>query len=183
MTTLNEPRTIEELAARVGRLEAARSVQQAHNDYFYLLDSGRTEEVLDVYTNDVSWSASNIPFGSGRALSLKGRSQIRPVIESLGYGGFRHHGTNVDIQVDESAASATSAAYMLVVSRSTETAGAVVLLGGLYEGDWVRDSDRWRIATWHISHQWMVDGVASEKFFDGLREGTRWDGRPRLEAQ
>jgi hypothetical protein len=179
----NDPSTIEELVARISRLEAGNHVQRALNDHFYLLDSGRTDDMLDVFTDDVSWSASNIPFGSGRTLKLQGRSQVRPVVESLGYGGFRHHGMNIDIEVDGTAESATTASYMLVVSRSTEAAGAVMLLGGLYEGTWVRDADRWRIATWHISNQWMVDGVASEKFFDGLREGTHWDGRPRLESQ
>lgn len=180
---LNDPSTIEELVARISRLEASNHVQWALNDYFYLLDSGRTDELLDVFTDDVSWSASNIPFGSGQTMKLHGRSQVRPVVEVLGYGGFRHHGMNVDINVDETAGSATTASYMLVISRSRATTGAVMLLGGLYEGTWVREPDRWRIASWHVSNQWMVDGVADEKFFDGLREGTRWNGRARLEAQ
>jgi hypothetical protein len=180
---LNDSTIAESLSARISRLEAVNAVQHALNDYFYLLDSGRVDELLDLYTEDVAWSASNIPFGSGRTLSLSGRSQVRPVVERLGYGGFRHHGMNADIQVDQRAESATTSSYMLVISRSNEVGGAVMLLGGLYEGTWIRDGDRWRITTWHVSHQFLVDGIAGEQFFDGLREGTRWDGRPRLEAQ
>src|SRR5262249_6930249 len=120
MTTLNDRTTIEELAARVSRLEAAQAVRQAHNDYFYLIDSGKIDDLLNVFTDDAAWSSSNIPFGPEPNLKLKGRSQIRLVFDSLGSDGFRHHGTNVDIQVDETAESAASAAYMLVVVRSTE---------------------------------------------------------------
>ena len=178
----DQPSDVTELAARIGRLEAAVAVQRALNDYFYLLDSGRTDELLDVFTDNVSWAASNIPFGSGQNLALRGRSQVRPVVERLGYGGFRHHGLNTDINVDAAAESATSSSYMLVISRSPEVAGSIMLLGGLYEGTWRRDAERWRIASWQVSHQWLVDGVAGEKFFDGLREGTRWDGYPRVEA-
>jgi hypothetical protein len=178
----DQPGDVTELAARIGRIEAVMAVQRAHNDYFYLLDSGRTDELLDLYTEDVSWSASNIPFGSGKSLALIGRAQVRPIVERLGYGGFRHHGLNIDITVDESAEAATSSSYMLVISRSPEVADSIMLLGGLYEGTWTRDADRWRIARWQISHQYLIDGIAKEKFFDGLREGTRWDGYPRLEA-
>ncbi|CDO30867.1 nuclear transport factor 2 family protein [Mycolicibacterium porcinum] len=182
MTALNESElTANDLLARLERLEAERDVRHALNDYFYLLDAGRVEDLLDVYSREVDWSASNIPFGSGRRLALTGRAQVRPVVESLGYGGFRHHGVNADIYVDDAATSAWTTSYMLVVSRSTEVPGTTLLLGGLYEGTWTRDSDRWRIGAWHISHQWMVDGVGSEKFFDGLREGTRWDGLRREE--
>lgn len=179
----DELSAIEELAARVGRLEAAQSVHQALNDYFYLLDSGRTEELLNVYTDEVRWSASNLPFGTGETLTLRGRAQVRSVVEALGYGGFRHHGMNIDVQVDDTTTTATTTAYMLVVARSAEEEGAVMLLGGLYEGSWVSDADRWRIDVWHVSNQWLIDVDAKEEFFDGLREGTQSGGRPRRQGQ
>jgi hypothetical protein len=182
MTVLNETSTMEQLAARVGRLEATESLRQALNDYFYLIDGGRIDDLLDVYTENVTWSATNVPFGSGETLSVQGRAQVRPIVESLGYGGFRHHGLNVDIQVDDAGESATTVAYMLIVSRSAEVADAALLLGGLYEGEWVRDADRWRIASWRVNNQWMVDGIAGTKFFEGLREYAQWDGRPRVEG-
>jgi SnoaL-like domain len=182
MTVLKESSTLEELAARVGRLEATESLRQALNDYFYLVDAGRVDELLDVYAENVVWTASNVPFGSGQTLSCQGRTQVRPIVESLGYGSFRHHGLNIDIQVDDAGASATTVAYMLIVSRSAEVADAAALLGGLYEGKWVRDADRWRIESWRVNNQWMVDGVATAKFFDGLREYAQWDGRPRVDA-
>jgi SnoaL-like domain len=182
MTVLNETSTMEQLAARIGRLEATESLRQALNDYFYLIDGGRIDELLDVYTENVTWSATNVPFGYGETLSVQGRAQVRSIVESLGYGGFRHHGLNVDIQVDDAGESATTVAYMLIVSRSAEVADAAVLLGGLYEGEWVRDADRWRIASWRVDNQWMVDGVGGTKFFEGLREYAQWDGRPRVQA-
>lgn len=183
MTVLNEPGTLDGLAARIDRLEATQSVRQALNDYFYLVDAGRVDELLDAYSEDVSWSATNVPFGSGQTLRCQGRAQVRPVLESLGYGGFRHHGLNAEIQVDEAAQSATTTAYMLIISRSPEVADAAALLGGLYEGTWVRDADRWRIASWQVNNQWMADGVGDVKFFDGLREFAQWDGRPRIAAK
>jgi hypothetical protein len=183
MTVLNEPAAVDELVARVSRLEAAESIRQALNDYFYLVDAGRVDELLDVYTSDVSWSATNVPFGSGGVLTCSGRAEIRPVVEALGYGTFRHHGLNIDIQVHDAAVSATSTAYMLIISRSPEMADAATLLGGLYEGTWVREPDRWRIASWRINNQWMVDGVPGVKFFEGLREYAQWDGRPRSELE
>ena len=170
------------LAARLDRLEAAESLRAAHNDYFYLIDAGRVDELLDLYTENVAWSATNVPFGSGQTLRCQGRSQVRPVLEALGHGTFRHHGVNVDIRVSDDAATATSAAYMLVVSRSRQAADALTLLGGLYEGTWEREVDRWRISSWRVSNQWMADGVGEAKFFDGLREGSQWDGRPRRVA-
>jgi hypothetical protein len=183
MTVLNESGTLDRLAARIERLEATESLRRSLNDYFYLVDGGRVDELLDVYTEDVTWSATNVPFGSGQTLTCQGRTQVRPVLESLGYGGFRHHGLNVDIQVDEAAESATTTAYMLIISRSPEVADAAGLLGGLYEGTWVREPDRWRIASWRINNQWMADGIGDVKFFDGLREYAQWNGRPRIEAE
>jgi SnoaL-like domain len=181
MTVLNEPTTLD-LVARIARLEASESIRQALNDYFYLIDAGRVDELLDVYTADVSWAATNVPFGSGGVLTCSGRDEVRPVVEALGYGTFRHHGLNIDIQVDDDAESATTAAYMLIISRSPEVAEGATLLGGLYEGTWIREADRWRIASWRINNQWMVDGVPGVKFFDGLREYTQGDGRLRIEA-
>ena len=183
MTVLNETTTVQQLAARVGRLEAVESLRKALNDYFYLVDAGRVDELLDVYTDDVSWSATNVPFGSGQTLSCQGTAQVRPIVESMGHGGFRHHGLNIDIQLDDAAESATTVAYMLLVSRSAELADAAALLGGLYEGTWVRDGERWRIQSWRVNNQWMIDGVPSVKFFEEMRKDTRWDGRPRISAQ
>ncbi|WP_111510813.1 nuclear transport factor 2 family protein [Mycobacterium kyogaense] len=183
MTQSDELSATAGILARVERLEAERDVRCALNEYFYAIDSGRVDDVMDLYRDDVEWSASNIPFGSGRNLVLHGRSQVRPVVESLGVGGYRHHGVNADIHIGQAGDTASTASYMLVVSRSAETPERVMLLGGLYEGTWAREPQRWRITSWHISHQWLVDDVGREKFFDGLNAGTLWDGRRRAENQ
>jgi ketosteroid isomerase-like protein len=147
------------LENRLARLEAAEAIRAAMFDYAAAVDAGHIDEAVQLYVPDVAWSGANMPFGTGKTLTLSGREQVAKMLSKLPAGSFRHHALNMTVDVDDDATSASSRALMLVVSRSPSSPDKAMVLGGLYRARWVRAANLWQVETWHVSNQWLVDGT------------------------
>jgi len=164
-----------ELAAlehRMRRLEVVDEVRDAFHRYFYCVDAGRVDELLDLFTADVAWSAVDMPPGSGTTVSCSGRAEVRPVLEALPHGTYRHFGTHLVVEPGAGADTASTVAYMAVIVQRGGPAAQLELTGGLYEGRWRRESSRWRIAEWRVVGQWFAGGPCAHSVFVGLEQGA-----------
>ena len=147
---------IEQLAARLARLEAKEAVLAAFNRYLYALDVGYPAELVDgVFTEDAVLEVVNFPPGTMQDLTLTGHAEIRPLYEDHTksapaiQGG--HHATNISIAVADDAASAELTAYFLTAVGTTG-----FVQGGQYQGEAVPDGDgdRWRFRRYRILSGW-----------------------------
>lgn len=163
------------LRQRVARLEAAECVRSTVVQYIYLLDAGRVDELVDLFTPNAEFTAENEPGGTGLRASATGRDQIRAHFTNLPFGYFRHHLTNTTVNVVASAASATLTSYF----NTTFPQG---IQGGVYEGELVRGRDgQWRITTWQVTSSWgWRAGDEAFAYFEELPALTKRDGRPAI---
>ncbi len=163
---------IEQLAARLARLEAKESVLAAFNRYLYTLDVGYPDELVDgVFTEDAVLEVVNFPPGTMQDLTLTGHAEIRPLYEEHTktapaiQGG--HHATNISIAVADDASSADLSAYFLTAVGTTG-----FVQGGQYQGEAVPDADRdrWRFRRLRIlsGWGWRVGGDALRPISDPL---------------
>lgn len=141
-----------ELRARVARLEAERAVISTFNEYFYNMDIGYTEGILDVFMEDGLLEVINFPPGTMEDLRFEGRAAMRELYgphsstEPTLSGG--HHSANVQVNVAEDCSSAELSAYFMT------SGGHGGLGGGMYQGTFVPDGDKWRIAHYRIISNW-----------------------------
>lgn len=157
---------------RLARLEAAESVRSAFARYTYLMDGGFVDELLDVFATDAEFLAENEPPGTGGTVFRHGRRDIDGHYRSLPFGWFRHHTTNVSVDVAADALTAELSSYFL-----TAFPGGVQ--GGTYEGFFRRGADGvWRIARWQITSGWGWGGKAGFHYFEQLADRTRGGGKP-----
>ena len=124
-----------ELRARVARLEAERAVISTFNEYFYNMDIGYTEGILDVFMEDGLLEVVNFPPGTMEDLRFEGRAAMRELYgphssaEPTLSGG--HHSANVQVNVAEDCSSAELSAYFMT------SGGHGGLGGGMYQGTFV----------------------------------------------
>ena len=141
-----------ELRARVARLEAERAVISTFNEYFYNMDIGYTDGILDVFHQDALLEVINFPPGTMEDLRFEGREAMRELYgphssaEPTLSGG--HHSANVQVNVAEDCSSAELSAYFMT------SGGHGGLGGGMYQGTFVPDGDKWRISHYRIISNW-----------------------------
>src|SRR5206468_10314333 len=116
-----------DLEARVERLEIIEAVRSTFHEYTHYLDGGFLDDLLGVFTADAEMTAPNYPPGSGADVVLRGRDEIRALYETLNFGTFRHHTANATITVADDHGTAELSSYFL-------TASPHALAGGLYQG-------------------------------------------------
>ncbi|CAN5802405.1 hypothetical protein BH18ACT2_BH18ACT2_21180 [soil metagenome] len=148
--------SIDQLAARLARLEAKEAVLAAFNRYLYALDVGYPDElVTGVFTEDAVLEVINFPPGTMNDLTFTGHDEIRPLYVAHTktapaiQGG--HHATNISVAVADDASSATLTAYFLTAVGTTG-----FVQGGQYQGEAVPDPDgeRWRFRRYRILSGW-----------------------------
>jgi hypothetical protein len=139
------------LEADVARLRAREEVQAAFNRYLYGLDTAFGDVILDSYAEDCVLDVVNFP-PDGVDMHFEGRDAMRPLYEPYGSrpsmiaGG--HTASNIAIQVDAGATTASLTSYFTTTSNH----GAQ---GGRYEGTLRLDPDgRWRFVTLAIISAW-----------------------------
>ena len=141
-----------ELRARVARLEAERAVISTFNEYFYNMDIGYTDGILDVFHEDALLEVINFPPGTMDDLRFEGRAAMRELYgphssaEPTLSGG--HHSANVQVNVADDCSSAELSAYFMT------SGGHGGLGGGMYQGTFVPDGDKWRISHYRIISNW-----------------------------
>ena len=140
-----------ELEAEVTRLRAREAVVATFNKYLYSMDTGFGDGVLDAYADDAVLDVINFP-PDGVDMHFEGREQMRSLYapygerESMIAGG--HNATNIAIEVDPDATTASLTAYFT-------TTRPVGIQGGRYEGTLRLDEDgKWRFSTLAIISAW-----------------------------
>lgn len=161
------------LRARLDRLEAKEAVVSTFNEYLHALDAARVDELVEVFSAEATMEAVNFPPGSGETRRLTGREELRALYERFPASILRHHAANVTVVVDVAATTAELSAYFV---RS----GAYEFGGGLYQGTFRDEGDRWRILTWRVTSTWgwRVRSERPPQLADTLGAGALRDGRP-----
>jgi hypothetical protein len=164
------------IEARLARLEAAEALRSALARYTYLMDGGFVDELLDVFMADAEFVAENEPPGAGGTVVRRGRDDIDGHYRALPFGWFRHHTTNVSVDVSADATQAELSSYFM-----TAFPGGVQ--GGLYEGTFQQDTDgTWRIQRWHITCSWGWGGEPAFRYFEKSADRTVRGGKPVIWA-
>lgn len=136
------------LEQRLARLEAAEAVRGTMMSYAQLMDAGLVDEVLQLFAKDSQLIALNEPPGSGGSVRRSGIVEIDTHYRALRYGTFRHHLTNVSVDVTSDAKIAELSALFLTSYRHA-------IKGGFYEVKFERQNDgQWRIKRMHITSSW-----------------------------
>ena len=169
---------INELKARIARLEAERAVQSTFNEYLYNLDIGYTEGIMDVFTADAHLEVVNFPPGTMKNLDFRGRDEIRPLYadhsahEPHLSGG--HHACNIAINVALDCSKAELSAYFMT------SGGRPSIGGGMYQGTFRDDGDKWRMTEYRIMSNWgWSAGSDAKSNTDSLPASVaQRDGRP-----
>jgi ketosteroid isomerase-like protein len=153
---------LEELVARVEKLEAVEEVRKVIRDYAFLHDQGRHTEMLELFEEDCIVEISG--FGPQLEKTLNGHAEIFEL-----YGGdrdqdtssisFKHviTGSKIDVEGDE----AVVVSYLMVTTFSDGTGRT--MQDGLYQERLRRGSD----GQWRFCHK-RIAGTQERGVFDAL---------------
>ncbi len=164
---------IEELKARLARLEAKEECVSRFNEYLYSVDNERSDDVLNVFAPDAELELMNFPPGSGQYMKFHGRGEIEPLYSSMAGISHRHHTANVSVNVHKDCASADLSAYLFTVVKH-------LLTGGIYEVKFIQINGAWHISYMRITSTWgwIVPGDIPPFLDEPFGAGTMHEGRP-----
>ena len=112
------------------------------HSYAYLLDEGEVDAVAALFEH-ATWRSDS------RDAVLRGSAEVRPVYEAMGPSGdglrSRHLLTNLTVDVDPGATTATSRCYWTVL-RDDPGQGIRITLSGRYDDRFDKVDGRWRFA-------------------------------------
>ncbi len=164
------------LEAEVAHLRAREGVTAALNRYAYAMDTRFGDTVLDCYAEDAVLDVLNFP-PDGVDMHFEGRESMRELYEPYGAmpsliaGG--HTCSNIAIQVDEGATTASMTSYFTTTSNRG-------VQGGRYEGTLRLDPDGlWRFVTLAIISAWGVHPNDAKTISEPVPiERSAFGGRP-----
>ena len=165
---------IDQVLARLARLEAREEVLGVFNSYLYLMDVGYPDELIELFEEDAVLYLVNFPPGSGENPVLEGRARINRLYQDHTthdpqvHGG--HHACNVGVDVDSDAMAATLSAYFL-----TTGPGRPGAQGGQYRLHMRRGTQGWRIHEMQIVSGWGWRPDAPGRTTDPVGAGMVWD--------
>ena len=139
--------SIDELAARLDRLEAERAIVQTMYAYGRALDYGDLDAFLDCFTDDADYVV-DMRLGGPAVLKFHGRDELAGYHEWHTHAPnawHKHVGTNPAVTVDGDTATAVS--YFMRLDSDAETgAPSLVSSSGRYVDEFARGDDGgWRI--------------------------------------
>jgi hypothetical protein len=166
---------LEDLLARVTRIEAKEACLSTFNEYLHYLDGELVEDLVGLFTGDAHLEIMNYPPGTGENLDCRGREEIRPIYEDHRGIMTRHHSANVTVNVRPDGETADMSAYFL-------TAVHYGVTGGLYEATLELTDGKWLFTWLRISSNWgwMVLQEYPPFLAESLSAGTLREGRPVL---
>jgi ketosteroid isomerase-like protein len=139
--------SIDELAARLDRLEAERAIVQTMYAYGRALDYGDLDAFLDCFTEDADYVV-DMRLGGPAVLQFHGRDELAGYHEWHTHAPdawHKHVGTNPTVTIDGDTATAVS--YFMRLDSDAETgAPSLVSSSGRYVDVFARGDDGgWRI--------------------------------------
>ena len=162
---------LEELEAKVRRLEGKEGCLSTFNEYLHHLDGDRPEELLQAFAPDAELTVVNFPPGSGKDLHFNGRDEIRPLYAEHRAGIGRHHSANITVDVNGDEAE---------LSSYFATSGPYGWGGGQYQVICRRYPEKWLIQRmWIVSTWgWRLKSEEPPYLAEPLGKGALRDGRP-----
>ncbi len=166
---------LEELLARVARIEAKEACISTFNEYLYYLDGEFVEDLVGLFVPDARLEITNYPPGTGEDLECRGHEEIRPIYEDHRSIMTRHHSANVTVNVRPDGKTADMSAYFITAIHYGVT-------GGLYEATLELTDGKWLFTWLRIASTWgwMVPQEYPPFLADSLGAGTVREGRPVL---
>lgn len=166
---------LEELLARVARIEAKEACISTFNEYLHYLDGEFVEDLLGLFTEDGRLEIIDYPPGTGVNVECNGREEIRPIYEDHRGIMTRHHSANIAVNVRPDGKTADMSAYFM-------TAVNYGVTGGIYEAIFELVDGKWLFTRLRISSNWgwMVLQEYPPFLAKSLGAGTLRDGRPVL---
>jgi hypothetical protein len=166
---------LEELLARVARIEAKEACISTFNEYLHYLDGEFVDDLLGLFVQDARLEIMNYPPGTGENVECNGREEIRPVYEDHRGIMTRHHSANITVNVRSDGKTADMSAYFL-------TAVHYGVTGGIYEATLELTDGKWLFTWLRISSNWGWMALQDYPPFlaDPLSAGTLRDGKPVL---
>jgi ketosteroid isomerase-like protein len=140
-------RTIDDLEARLQRLEDEAAVQATLYAYGAALDYGDRDQFLGCFTSDAAYQVS-MRIGGPTGMDFHGHDQLTAYFDGHTHAPaawHKHVTTNPSVTVHGDTASATS--YFIRVDAGDGAGPATVLASGRYQDTLVREGGRWRIRT------------------------------------
>jgi hypothetical protein len=175
---------IDQLEDRLARLEDESEIARLQNIYGFYLDSRMWGEIADLFAEDGEIEI-------GRRGGYRGRERVHRFLEDvLGQGrwGLAHEEiiNHIQLQMVITIAPDRHTAKMrsraLIQGNSPPGQTRMLLAEGLYENDYVRQDDRWRIKRlwWAPTFYFTVPGFETAVFESGpVSEGFPPDTPPR----
>ena len=159
--------TLQDLGARLARLEDARAIEYLHNAYAYYLDRWRWDDVADLFASDGTIEIAQ------RGVYV-GKARVRQSLELFGPQGL-HEGELFDhLQyqpvVHVAADGLSAKARVREFSMEGRYGGDASVGGAIYENEYVKENGVWKIRTLHLYTTFVAD----------LERG--WAGGPRPAA-
>jgi hypothetical protein len=166
---------LDELLARVTRIESKEACISTFNEYLHYLDGEFVDDLLGLFVPDARLEIMNYPPGTGDNVACNGRGEIRPVYEDHRGILTRHHSANVTVNVRPDGKTADLSAYFL-------TAVHYGVTGGIYEATLAFVEGKWLFTWLRISSTWgwMVLQEHPPFLSESLGVGTLRKGRPVL---
>jgi hypothetical protein len=146
--------SVDDLAARLARLEDARAIEYLHNAYAYYLDRWQWDAVADLFADD-----GTVEFAQ-RGVYV-GKAHVRKSLELFGSQGL-HQGELFDhVQyqpvVHVADDGLTAKARVREFSMEGRYGVDASIGGGIYENEYVKQNGVWKIKTLHLYTTFIAD--------------------------
>jgi hypothetical protein len=169
------PDMLEDLLARVARIEAKEAIISTFNEYLHYLDAEFVDDLLGLFATDARLELMNYPPGTGSNVFCNGHEEIRPVYEDHRGIMTRHHSANITVNVRPDGKTADMSSYFVTAIHHG-------LTGGLYEATLRLMEGKWLITWLRISSTWgwIVPQDHPPFLSEAIGAGTLRNGRPVL---
>jgi hypothetical protein len=146
--------SVEDLAARLARLEDARAIEYLHNAYAYYLDRWQWDDVADLF-------AANGSIEYAQRGVYVGKARVRKSLELFGPQGL-HQGELFDHAqyqpvVHVAADGMSAKARVREFSMEGRHGADASIGGGIYENDYVKEGGVWKISALHLYTTFVAD--------------------------
>jgi len=166
---------LEDLLARVARIEAKEAVMSTFNQYLHYLDGEFVEDLIALFAPDARLEIMEYPPGTGENVECNGRDEILPIYAEHRGIMSRHHSANVTVNIRPDGKTADLSAYFMTAIHFGGT-------GGIYEATLEVKDGKWLFTWLRISSNWgWIVLQENPPFLDtSLGAGTLRGGRPVL---
>ena len=146
--------TLQQLAARLARLEDARAIEYLHNAYSYYLDRWQWDEAADLF-------AANGSIELAQRGVYVGKGRVRKSLELFGPQGLRqgelfdHAQYQPVVHVSNDGLTAKS--RVREFSMEGKYGVDATIGGGIYENEYIKENGVWKIKSLHLHTTFIAD--------------------------